>query len=222
MTSRNKTMKRIIKIIPKSLYMLFFRYNWRRSNKHNATRAINRFHSENVSVGKKTYGPIEILYDSGSGKLSIGNYCSLANSVKFFLGGEHNYKKISTFPFQTKVYNGIGASHRNESLDIIVEDDVWIGYDCIVLAGAKIGKGSVIGARSIVTGTIPPYSVYVGNKVIKKRFSDDIITVIKTIDFSKIKHFAGDHYERYCNEELSTKNVEEIRESFEKSITIQK
>jgi acetyltransferase-like isoleucine patch superfamily enzyme len=115
-------------------------------------------------VGKATYGPIEVLYDSGTARLSIGNYCSIASNVKFFLGGGHNYRKISTFPFQTKVYKGYGSSNRTEKLDIIVEDDVWIGYDCIILSGSRIGKGSVIGARSVVTGIIPPYSVYVGNK----------------------------------------------------------
>lgn len=78
------------------------------------------------------------------------------------MGGGHNYRKITTYPFLTRVYHGKGAPSRNERIDIVVEDDVWIGYDCIVLAGAKIGKGSVIGARSVVTGTIPPYSVYVG------------------------------------------------------------
>lgn len=115
------------------------------------------------------------------------------------------------------MYHCRGAAHRNERIDIVVEDDVWIGYDCIVLAGARIGKGSVIGARSVVTGTIPPYSVYVGNKVIKKRFSDEIIKSVESIDFSKISHYAGDDYENYRKVELTLDNLSQTRAAFEQS-----
>lgn len=69
---------------------------------------------------------------------------------------------------------------------IIIEDDVWIGYDALIMPGVTIGKGSVIGARAIVTKDVPPYSIYVGNKVIKKRFSEDIINKLSTIDFQKL------------------------------------
>lgn len=129
--------------------------------------------------------------------------------------GGHNYRKITTYPFQTKVYHGKGALARNEHIDIIVEDDVWIGYDCIVLAGAKIGKGSVIGARSVVTGTIPPYSVYVGNKVIKRRFNEEIIQKIGKLDYSTIEHHLGDFYEQFCNEEITDENVDKILNAFQ-------
>ena len=129
--------------------------------------------------------------------------------------GWHNYRTISTWPFSTKVYHGKGAACRNERIDIVVEDDVWIGYDSIVLAGAKIGKGSVIGARSVVTGTIPPYSVYVGNKVIEKRFSEEIIKSIEAIDFSSIRHHAGDEYEKYRKEELTNENSKMVRDAFQ-------
>lgn len=113
------------------------------------------------------------------------------------------------------MYHGKGAASRNEHIDIVVEDDVWIGYDCIVLAGTKIGKGSVIGARSVVTGTIPPYSVYVGNKVIKKRFSDEIIKSVESIDYSNISHHAGDEYEGFKNTELTTENADIIKKAFQ-------
>lgn len=139
-------------------------------------------------------------------------YCQ---GCKVLSRGGHNYLRISTFPFQTKIYGGVGSKKRDEDLDIYVEDDVWIGYDTIVLAGARIGKGSIVGARAVVTGTIPPYSVYVGNKVIKKRFPEEIINKISHIEFSKITHFKGDKYEEWCTKEVTPSNVDKILKSFE-------
>lgn len=208
----------IIKHILKPFSLGLFKIKWRKNNRHNNTHAINQFHFNHVDIGKETYGPIEVLYDNGSGFLSIGNYCSIAQGVKFLLGGGHNYKRISTYPFQTLSYKGLRSKKRDSSIDIIVEDDVWIGFDTIVLAGAKIGKGSVIGARSIVTGLIPPYSVYVGNKVIKKRFSDDIIKKIEGIDFSDIRHVKGDAYQEYFDCELHEDNVDVILKTFTEKI----
>ena len=169
-----------------------------------------------MKVGRNQYRPIEVLYVRGRAKLTIGNYCSIAPNVKFFLGGGHNYKKISTFPFRDKLYNGYGRSNRGTKLDIVVEDDVWIGYDCIILPGSKIGKGSVVGARSVVTGTIPPYSVYVVNKVIKKRFPQAIIDRIQHINYSNINHNKGDLYQAYCDTEITEENIEEIISAFVK------
>ena len=114
----------------------------------------------------------------------------------------------------TRIYGGRAKSFREEEIDIVVGDDVWIGYDCIILAGSRIGKGSVIGARSIVKGEIPPYSVYVHNKIIKRRFPDEIIEKIKDIDFQQIRHSKGDSYQQYCDTEITTENVDDILRTF--------
>lgn len=87
-------------------------------------------------------------------------------------------------------------------------------YDCIVLPGAHVGKGCVIGARSVVTGTLPPYSVYVANKVIKQRFCNDISSKLMSIDFGKINHSIGDQYEMFCTEEVNAENLESIIQAF--------
>lgn len=76
-----------MRLIVQPFKTLFFMLKWRRSNQHNSTFAMNAFHAENVKVGKETYGPVEVLYDSGTGRLTIGNYCSIAKEVKFLLGG---------------------------------------------------------------------------------------------------------------------------------------
>ncbi len=98
--------------------------------------------------------------------------------------------------------------------DIIVEDDVWIGYDALILSGVKIGKGSVIGARAIVSKDVPPYSVYVGNSIIKKRFPESIIDKISTIDYSSINHSKSDPYQQYCQTEVTAENVDMIISHF--------
>ena len=72
---------------------------WRMINRHNSSFAMNCFHPENVSVGKETYGPVEVLYDNGSGRLSIGNYCSIAKNVKFLLGGGITIRKSAPSHF---------------------------------------------------------------------------------------------------------------------------
>lgn len=97
---------------------------------------------------------------------------------------------------------------------IIIEDDVWIGYEVLIMSGVTIGKGSVVGARSIVTKDIPPYSVFVGNKVIKQRFDSSSIEKIKGIDFSQINHYVGDEYQDFCQTEIGLENVDDIVSKF--------
>ena len=80
-------MKQLLRDIMRPIGMVYYRFKWRKKNGHNTTTAMNRFYQNHVTVGKATYGPIEVLYDSGEGRLTIGNYCSIAQHVKFLLGG---------------------------------------------------------------------------------------------------------------------------------------
>ena len=89
-----------------------------------------------------------------------------------------------------------GNNEDNEYKDIIVEEDVWIGINVTLLAGAHIGRGAIIGACSIVTKEIPPYAVAVGNpaKVIKFKWSID--------DILKHESMLYPENERFTREEL--------------------
>jgi acetyltransferase-like isoleucine patch superfamily enzyme len=162
--------------------------SWQKLNKHNHTSKVNNFENDVVTVGKHTYGPLKVLhYLNPEEKLVIGDYVSIAPNVTFILGGNHQYDGVSSYPFKVMLFN-----EKYEALTkgpIIVEDDVWIGYGSIILSGVTIGKGSVVGAGSVVTKDIPPYSIVGGNpaKVIKYRFSEEIISKLMDFDFSNLK-----------------------------------
>lgn len=203
----------MIKAIVKGLRLCIFRAKFRKENTHNSIQAMSYFPIDKVSVGKNSYGPLDVIWMTNrEAKVIIGNYVSIGPRVKFLVGGEHDYNRISTWPFQTKVYEEMTQSGINR--DITIQDDVWIGYDSLILSGVTIGKGSVIGARSIVAKNIPPYSIFVGNKIIKKRFSDVIIDKLMSIDFSTINHKKNDCYQRYCQTKIDENNIDVIIENF--------
>ena len=187
-------------------------FRWKKNNQKNNIKLKSVIPLEMLDVGKATYGNLNIKVYDKKAKIKIGNYCSIADNVVFLVGGEHDYKRISTFTFQSLIYKQ--KTKKNEKNDIVVDDDVWIGYESLILSGSHIGKGSVIGARSVVKGEIPPYSVYVGNKIIKKRFSDEIINKLNDIDYSKIDHVFGDEYSIICQEDITEDNVDNIIKKF--------
>lgn len=122
-------------------------------------------------------------------KLIIGKYCSIACGAKFiFNSANHTQKSLSTYPFpiffeewDLDVKN-ITDAWDNKG-DIVVGNDVWIGYEAVILSGVKIGDGAIIGARAVVTKDVEPYSVVGGipARLIKKRFSDETIKQLENI-----------------------------------------
>jgi len=137
------------------------------------------------SYGKGTYGADVKVHSWGEGAtLKIGAYCSIAKRVQFFLGGEHRVDWVTTFPFsekfrQVKHING----HPRTKGDIIIGNDVWIGYEALIMSGVTIGDGAVIGARAVVVKDIPPYTIAAGNpaKVIRARFDEETIKKLLAI-----------------------------------------
>ena len=59
--------------------------------------------------------------------------------------------------------------------DIVIGNDVWIGFEAVIFAGVTVGDGAIIGARAVVTKDVPPYTVVGGvpAKPISRRFSDE-------------------------------------------------
>lgn len=113
----------------------------------------------------------------------MGKFCSVACGAKFlFNSANHSMASLSTYPFPI-FFEEWGLDVKNirqawdNKGDIVIGNDVWIGYEAVVLAGVTIGDGAVIGARAVVSKDIPPYTIAAGvpAKPIRKRFSQDTI-----------------------------------------------
>ena len=134
--------------------------------------------SSNVSIGKYTRGNPKIIDYGGRSKLTIGNFCSIAKDVTFLLGGSHIISWPTTFPFTTVLgVKNNPSEPKPQYAETKVGNDVWIGYGATILSGVTIGDGAIIGAKSVVSKDIEPYSIVVGNppKLLRYRYSEKII-----------------------------------------------
>lgn len=128
-------------------------------------------------------------YPINNDKLQIGKFCSVACGAKFLFNcANHTLGSLSTYTFplfyeEWNLDKKQVASAWDNKGDIVIGNDVWIGYEAVILAGVTIGDGAIIGARSVVTKDVPPYTIVGGvpAKQIRKRFSDEIINRLLAI-----------------------------------------
>jgi virginiamycin A acetyltransferase len=120
------------------------------------------------------------LYPFMGDRLIIGKFCAIARDVKFIMNGaNHKMNCLSTYPFSIFGNGWERVIPPKADLpfkgDTVVGNDVWIGYDSLIMPGVKIGDGAIIAARSVVVNDVVPYSVVGGNpaKLIKSRFSPE-------------------------------------------------
>lgn len=122
-------------------------------------------------------------YPINGDSLRIGKFCSIACGAKFlFASANHTQASVSTYPFpiffeEWDLDIGDVTSAWDHKGDIVIGNDVWIGYEAVVMAGVTIGDGAIIGARAVVTKDVPPYTIVGGvpARKIRRRFSDDVI-----------------------------------------------
>ncbi len=123
-------------------------------------------------------------YPINHDKLIIGKFCSIACGARFlFNSANHTMTSLSTYPFPL-FFEEWGLDPKDVTVswdnkgDIVIGNDVWIGYEAVILAGVTIGDGAIIGTRAIVTKDVPPYTIVGGMpaKPIRKRFSEETIS----------------------------------------------
>lgn len=158
---------------------------------------------ENVENFEKN---VKYLFDFIGDQLIIGKFCMIASDVKFIMNGaNHLTHAFSSYPFAI-FGNGWEKAMEGKTYpqkgDIIIGNDVWIGYNATIMAGVNIGDGAIIAANATVTKDVEPYTIVGGNpaKVIKKRFSEETIERLLKLkwwnwDIEKItrnvQHFSG-------------------------------
>jgi len=163
------------------------------------TFIANTVKNPNILVGDYTYTddaegaePFEsrVLYhypEIGD-RLIIGRFTAIASGVRFLMNGAaHATGGFSTYPFGLFGQGWEAAAPSPGSLnakgDTVIGNDVWIGYQALILPGVKIGDGAIVAARSVVTRDVPPYAVVGGAPatLIRARFSGEIVAALLEI-----------------------------------------
>jgi acetyltransferase-like isoleucine patch superfamily enzyme len=142
-----------------------------------------------IEVGRHTYGheQITVRHWGEAAALKIGAFCSVADRVQIFLGGNHRVDWVSTYPFaefadRWPTAKGI-EGHPATNGDVVIGNDVWIGSAATILSGVTIGDGACIGADSTVTKDVRPYAIVAGNpaRELRLRFAPETIEKLLAI-----------------------------------------
>ena len=128
-------------------------------------------------------------YPINGDRLVIGRFCSIACGAKFmFTSGNHSMQSLAnyTFPIFFDEW-GLDAKDKCDAWDnkgdTVIGNDVWIGYEAVIMPGVKIGDGAVIGTRAVVTKDVPPYTIVGGvpAKPIRRRFDDATVEKLEAL-----------------------------------------
>ena len=124
-------------------------------------------------------------YPVNGDKLTVGKFCSIACGAKFLMtSANHGMGSLSTyvFPiFYEEWGHGMEVTEAwDKRGDIVIGNDVWIGYEAVILSGVTIGDGAIVGARSVVTRDVPPYTIVGGvpARPIRRRFGQETIDAL--------------------------------------------
>ncbi|MDR0903370.1 MAG: CatB-related O-acetyltransferase [Ruminococcus sp.] len=147
-----------------------------------------------VTVGRDSYIVHMHLSTAEPFNFHVGRHCLIAHQTNVLLNVGHNWGAVATGELSALAENPIPQKGQ-----LIIQNDVWIGFGATIMGGVKIGNGAVIAANSHVVKDVPPYAIVGGNpaKVIKYRFTEDQIKELQKIawwdwDNEKIKACKAD------------------------------
>lgn len=178
----------ILNDLRKHIKLNAFRRKWVRQHPESELIPMNCFPSGVVEVGRYSYGELNVVTFDSRTKLRIGSFVSIAQQVVFLLDVEHYIDHLSTFPWKVKML-GESTPETFSKGDIVIDDDVWIGYGATIMSGVHVAQGAVIAAGAVVTKDVPAYAIVGGvpAKVIKNRFpKEKADKIVNTMDYSKI------------------------------------
>lgn len=115
---------------------------------------------EHISIGRNSYVNGGYLCASPNARIIIGNDCLISYNV-------HIRTDMHCYMDKNQLIREQGSKEK----DIVIGDDVWIGFGAQILSGVSVAKGCVIGAGAVVTKSTEEYGVYVGvpARLIRKR-----------------------------------------------------
>jgi acetyltransferase-like isoleucine patch superfamily enzyme len=166
------------------MWITKLRQRW--TNPHNLTRLhhAREAAARGYEIGDFSYGRLQIRSWGEGARLRIGRFCSFADGVSVFLGGDHRTDWVTTYPFSDFPDLWPEMAGRPSTLttrgDVVIGSDVWVGAGATILSGVAIGHGAVIGARAVVARDVPPYAIAAGNPaaVVKRRFDEAVVAAL--------------------------------------------
>jgi virginiamycin A acetyltransferase len=121
-------------------------------------------------------------------QLIIGKFCALSRGIKFIMNGaNHKMSGFSTYPFEIFGQGWERVMPQTNDYpfkgNTVIGNDVWIGYETIMMPGVKIGDGAIVASRSVVTKEVQPYTIVGGNPAlpIRQRFSNETVQALLEI-----------------------------------------
>ena len=122
-------------------------------------------------------------FDFIGDQLIIGKFCAIASDVKFIMNcSNHPLNYFTTYPFAIfgHAWENTMSVEGTSKGDTIIGNDVWLGYNALIMPGINIGDGAIIATNAVVTKNVEPYTIVGGNpaKLIRKRFSDEVINLL--------------------------------------------